>query len=525
MTNSINPGFLDECEREALHEIGAIQPFGALLGGHNSDPTLRYVSANLTGWSWLNPDVVLDQPLAALSPWLSNQQIEHICAAIAGDTKSLVQPSGAKHLLASLCSGPHGKLDGLLSLGSRNWLLELQPALPAEQQVSAYRPVPHSLYRRPRSDEEWTRLCDYLAEQMRVTSSFDRVMVYRFLEDGSGEVIAESLAAGLPPYLGLRYPASDIPQIARLLYMANRHRQIPDAAAKPVAILSHDETTLDLTLSDLRAVSPVHVDYLHNMGATASLSFPVMVRDHFWGLIACHNQTPLALPFAVRERCAEMVQAFALGIASYQTSQRLQVLGRSDRDIRQLIDRIGALRSGMLPDNRLQEELLNLVGASGAALTENDADGGGFEEVLTLGETPSLEQIRELMDWLRVTTMEPVFSTDALSALFPPATRYATIASGMLAVRVGRFTEGARFERGFLWWRPEKLQRVQWAGDPRKSAMFASQSRTLSPRSSFDAWVEISREQAEPWSDLHLLNAKKFRSLVLRDINADLLRD
>lgn len=530
MTTSQSQGFLDECEREALHQIGAIQPFGVLLSGRAGDDTVRCASANLADWLGLAAEAALGRPLTTLAPWLASEQADALARHIAQGAPDTAGGAGrslpaTRLLLASFCEGPLGELDALLSQDAQGWLLELQPALPTGQRHEAFRPVPHALYRVPHSQDDWQRLCDYLADQIRAASGFDRVMVYRFRHEGSGEVIAESLAEGLPPYLGLRYPASDIPRIARTLYLANPHRQIPEAAAKPVPILSQDATVPDLTLSDLRAVSPVHVEYLHNMGVVASLSFPVALRGELWGLIACHHREPRTLPLPVRARCAEMVQVFTIGIAGHRTNQRVAALSHSDREIAQLIDGINGLIDGARPNFHLGRALLRLVGATGAALTENDVDGSGRGLVLTFGITPDPPRIQALLAWLRDSTMEPIFATDALSDLFPPAAYYAEMGSGLLAVRATRFADGKTRERVFLWWRPEQPEVVHWAGDPRKSAMFDAQSSTLSPRSSFEAWLEITRGHCEPWSDGDLLKAKQFRSRVLRDINAELFLD
>ena len=530
MNGSQSPGFLDECEREALHQIGAIQPFGALLGGCAGDDTVHYASANLESWLGIAPAAAIGRTLSTLAPWPASEQADALAQRIRlprpdADTGATGTAPATRLLLASLCSGAHGELDALLSCDGPGWLLELEPALPASQRQQAHRPVPHELYRVPHSLEDWQRLCDFLADEIRAASGFDRVMVYRFRDEGSGEVIAESLADDLPPYLGLRYPASDIPQIARTLYLANPHRQIPDATAKPVPILSVDHATPDLTLSDLRAVSPVHVEYLHNMGVTASLSFPVALRGELWGLIACHHREPRTLPLPLRARCAEMAQVFGLGIVGHRTHRRMAALSYSDRDIGQLIDDINGLINGARPNFHLGRALLRLVGANGAALTENDADGSGQDQILTFGVTPDRRQISALLSWLRGSTMEPIFATDALPDLFQPAADYAETSSGLLAVRATQFTDGARRERIFLWWRPEQPEVVHWAGDPRKSAMFDAQNSTLSPRSSFKAWLETTRGHSEPWSDGDLLKAKQFRSRVLREINAGLFGD
>lgn len=528
-------GFLDECEREQLHRAQSIQPFGVLLGGTAGDPVIRFVSANLADWTGRAPEDLLGQPLTALLPEFPPPQPDSFPGSpVAGSPPvgpdDWMRPSSERRLYGNLLTGPRGLLDGLLSCNESNWLLELEAALPPAQRHDAYRPVPHRLYRMSYSQDEWEAQCQFLIDELRGLTGFERVMVYRFRPDECGEVIRESLAPGLDPYLGLRYPASDIPRIARTLYLANRHRQIPDIGAAPVPILGQDGALADLSLSDLRAVSPVHLEYLGNMGVTASLSFSLVLFGKLWGLIACHHHSPCCLPLSVRERGAEMARVFTLAIAGYQNNRRLMEVSGSDRDIAHLIEsirRAESLRQDAeeLADGRpsshgpaLGRALLSLVGAEGAALIDD-------QEILTFGVTPTQEQIRAQVVWLHSALGDQIFATDALPDLFQEAADCADRASGLLAVRVGRFDDsGERGERLFLWWRPEQPRTVYWAGDPRKGVQFDPDQQTLSPRSSFERWIETTSGHSEPWSDADLLRAKKFRSLVLRDINAALLR-
>jgi light-regulated signal transduction histidine kinase (bacteriophytochrome) len=513
------PGFLAECEREQLHRVQAIQPDGALLGGVTGDPSLRFASANLADWIGHACDEVLGQPLTTILPDFPPPT----------DTTAAtwMQATAGKRLYRNLLSGPRGSLDGLLSCHEHNWLLELETSLPPARRHEADRPVPHRLYRMLHTESDWEQHCQYLADELRAATGFERVMLYRFRDDDCGEVIRESLADGLSPYLGLRYPASDIPQIARTLYLSNRHRQIADIAATPVPIQSHAGAVVDLTLSDLRAVSPVHLAYLKNMGVTASLSFSLVLFGRLWGLIACHHHAPRHLPLPVRERCADMAQAFTLAITVYQNNRRLMEVSGSDREIMELLDALRAAetnqrsadgRFAMNPGPTLGRALLSLVGAEGAALIDGN-------RIITFGITPNRTEIQALTEWLRANLDDQIFATDALSNRFPPAADYADRASGMLAVRAGRFNSAEeRGERIFLWWRPEQPRTVYWAGDPHQHVIFDEQSQHLSPRSSFDRWIETTSGHSEPWTDIDLLRAKKFRSLVLRVINAEVLR-
>lgn len=524
----LDPGFIEACEREALNRIGAIQPYGALLGGCIGDGGIRCASADLEAWLGVPPERALGLPLRELLDRVGAAGAEaglrpEAAAALAQALASAPPPRtghAEKLVLADLTCGLRGPLDAMLSRTAEHWLLELEPALPSAQQRHALRPVPHALYRMPHTAREWDAHCRLLAEQMQRLSGFARVMVYRFLPDGCGEVIAEAAEPGLAPYLGLRYPASDIPQIARDLYLANRHRQIPDVDAAWEPIVAAPGFASDLTLSDLRAVSPVHIEYLHNMEVTASLSFSVVLNESLWGLIACHHHEPRALPLQLRERCADLVQVFALGVSGYQTSRRLAAVSDSDRDIARLAAGIAAFETGADRDFHVGHALLKLVQADGAVLA--DARGG---ELASYGSTPSPAQVQALLTWLERAHPEPVFATNTLPALYSPAAAYQRTASGLLAVRVGAHRDGERFERYFLWFRPEQPQVVYWAGDPRKSKLFDSQSTTRSPRSSFATWLETKTGHAEPWSDTVLLSAKKFRGLLLRHLNSDLLRD
>lgn len=516
-------GFIDECEREALHLMGSIQPFGVLLAGQTGDARIRHVSANAESWLAKPPQALLGLELTEVLPGLcANPEF----TAPASPAKPWMQPQADKLLYPALCDSPAGWLDGWLSCNDTNWLLELEVALAVSERIAAHRPIPHQLYRMPGSESEWRIYCQYLADSLRATTDFERVMIYRFLDDESGEVITESLEPGLSPYLGLRYPASDIPRIARELYLANAHRQIPDRHAEPVAILSQasaDQPPLDLTLSDLRAVSPVHLEYLKNMGVTASLSFSLVVTERLWGLIACHHREPRHLPLPLRQRCEAMCQAFRLAIAGFQGTRRLLEMSESEEDIARLHE---ALRQADAAESenileqtdQLGDILLKLVNASGAALVDGEA-------LIRFGQAPEPDAIRAQVDWLIAACSDTVFTTDHLPDLFPPAREDLERASGLLAVRVRHYSETG--ERIFLWWRPEQPQTVTWAGDPRKSALgdhlSDQQQPMLSPRASFEQWVETTTGCSAPWTNADLLRARKFRGLLLRDINADLL--
>ncbi|RNE94264.1 GAF domain-containing protein [Marichromatium sp. AB32] len=516
MSELATQGFIAECEREQLQRAQSIQPCGALLGGRPGDARIRFASANLAHWLGEEAQAVLGRLLTSLLPDFPPPSVP---GTEEGGDDAWLRPSSDKRFYPDLCIGPRGALDALLSCSAETWLLEFEPALAPAERHAAYRPVPHQLYRMPYSAEDWSRQCQFLVDTLRHITGFSRVLLYRFRDDDCGEVVAESLREGLDPYLGLRYPASDIPQIARRLYLLNPHRQIPDIAAAPVPLLADPEGTLaDLTLSELRAVSPVHLTYLRNMGVSASLSFSLVVSGRLWGLIACHHDQPAQLAPALRARCAEMARAFTLAIYGYQSTRRLMDVSESDREIAALVERLGSggnIESvATAGEGSLAGQLLALVGASGAALIDG-------ERCTTFGQTPPCAALLALCRWLEASETPTVFATAALAEHYPPAREWRDRGSGLLAVRVER--AGVSVSRTFLWWRPEQPQEVHWAGDPRKDALVRSGDGELSPRASFARWVEVTSGQAEPWGERELLRAKRFRGLILHAINADLL--
>jgi len=505
--STLDPGFLEECEREALHHIGAIQPYGALLGGRLGDATVRAVSADLDAWLGRPAASLLGRALwPLLADWLGRYFLlpAPLAAAVAVELRpepcGIARGSGWRPRLASYPAHRDAPIVVLL-------------------QSDALRPVPHALYRMPHSPKEWDAHCSLLAAQMQRVSGFDRVMVYRFLPDACGEVIAEAAQPGLAPYLGLRYPASDIPQVARALYLANRHRQIPTVSPNPVPVLAMPDFTPDLTLSDLRAVSPVHIDYLRNMEVTASLSFSVVLNGALWGLIACHHHAPRHLPLQLRERCADLVQVFSLGIAGYQTAQ---AAGAADRDRRlssRLAAGIAAFETGALAalDDMLARvpDALPLHVAKGRLHARMKQPAAAVEALKTaVALAPDEVRPRVLLAQALMRVEQP----DAAAAAYREALRLEPKHHGAQLGLARLQLQRRQYDDA------RAPQTVYWAGDPRKSTLFDGQSNMRSPRSSFAAWLETKTGHAEPWSDTVLLSAKKFRSLLLRQMNADLLR-
>ncbi|MDQ2151168.1 ATP-binding protein [Alcaligenaceae bacterium C4P045] len=341
------------------------------------------------------------------------------------------------------------------------------------------------------------------AEEIRGITGYNRVLVYRFDDDGHGTVIAESGDGTLPTFLDHRFPASDIPPQARELYISNRVRLISDAAYQPVPLApaAIDGAPIDLSAANLRSVSPVHLEYMRNMGTMASMSVSLVIDGKLWGLISCHNAQARAVGPQVRAACEFLGRIVAQQIgATYRVLENAQRLAskRIETELVAKLSRASSLQIGM---TETPELWLRLANAHGVAIV----DQGRIDVV---GETPSLAQIADIVDWLGRQPIERPLATDHLAALLPVAETFADKASGLIAVPISQLH--ASF---ILWFRPEVVRTVKWSGDPRKPV--DPGSGRLHPRKSFAAWQEQLRQRSVPWRESEIEAVADLRNALI----------
>ena len=352
-------------------------------------------------------------------------------------------------------------------------------------------------------------LCQLLAEDIRRVTGFDRALVYRFDRDWHGTVLAEDGNGVLPSYLDLRFPASDIPAQARELYRRNRLRIIPDAGYVPVPIrpaATPAGKPLDISQSVLRSVSPVHVEYMRNMGTMASMSVSILVDGALWGLVSCHNGGAKRVLLQARNACDVLTQIFALQLSAKvrgeQAEQRL-ALGAVQARLLGFMAEEDSFVDGLL---KHPADVLALVNAAGAAVVTAD-------RCRLLGSTPAEGEVRALYDWLsNQTDGDEVFATEALSEVFSKAEAFADRASGLLAISVSK-----KYASYILWFRPEVVRTVKWGGNPVKAAQLDPEGGPdrLHPRKSFEIWKETVKGRSLPWSVPEVEAAKDLRASVL----------
>jgi light-regulated signal transduction histidine kinase (bacteriophytochrome) len=343
-------------------------------------------------------------------------------------------------------------------------------------------------------------LCDDAARIFRDVTGYDRVMIYRFDEEGHGQVIAEERRADIEALLGNRYPATDIPQMARRLYQRNRVRVLVDVGYTPAPLtpvlspLTGDH--LDMSLCALRSVSPVHVQYLKNMGVGATLVASLMVGGRLWGLVSCHHYAPRTAHFEIRAVCELLAETLATRIAALESFAE----GQAEIAVRRLEQRMIEAIAG---NGDWRSALFD---GSGAILRPLDATGAAllFEgEVLTVGEVPGTPQLRELSAWLDGRPHMKLHATASLGLDVPQFAALAQVASGIIAAPVSA-TQGEYL----IWFRPEQVRTLTWGGDPFKPVTIGNNPRDLSPRRSFAQWHQLVEGTSEPWSGADLAAAR-----------------
>jgi chemotaxis family two-component system sensor kinase Cph1 len=349
-------------------------------------------------------------------------------------------------------------------------------------------------------------LCDSAAQIFRELTGYDRVMVYRFDDEGHGEVFSETKKAELEAFLGNRYPASDIPQIARRLYERNRVRLLVDINYTPIPLVPRlspiSGGDLDMSLCFLRSVSPIHVQYLKNMGVAATLVVSLMVGGRLWGLISCHHYSPRFLPFEMRAICellAEVIGTRLTALESFAQGQGELSVRRLEQRMIESISRDGDWRGALFDSAR---SLLLPLGATGAALLY---DG----QIMTTGEVPGTEHIREISAWLESKLIDGVYSTSGLGALEPSFVLLTPVASGIAATRIS----GEPNEM-LVWFRGERVRTVTWGGNPFKPVSVGDDPSDLSPRRSFAQWHQIVEGTSDPWTVADMTAARLIGSSV-----------
>ncbi len=476
---------LGSCDREAIHVPGSIQPHGLLLVTHRETLGVHHVAGDVEARLGVGDrDGLL---------------LEHVLGEALADRAAALARSGmTSGYLGQLAAAAGETLDVSAHLSGQHLVIELEPA--SASAVAAALRLDH-LEAAATVFEQATSLqalCERAAVAFRSLTGFDRVMVYHFLDDDAGRVLAEARRHDTHAFLNHHFPATDIPRQARALYVRNLTRVIPDIAYRPAPLRPAwtEADPLDMSDSSLRSVSPIHLQYLANMGVVASASISIVRDGKLWGLIACHNQSARLMPYDVRAACRALAGTLARQIKAKEEAEgyRQRIRLRSfEEEVIRLLSRDGTLDPVL---SNHMGELRRMFDADGVVVLR-----GG--ERVAEGVTPEADAVRRLAAWIAGRTEDTTYATDRLQEAYPDA--QASAASGVLAI-----TLSADDPWLVLWFRIEQVEVVNWAGNPHDK-MTSGADGVLTPRTSFEAWQELVRGRARPWSAQQVDAARRLR--------------
>ena len=493
---------LANCADEPIRFPGAIQPHGVLLTLSEPDLKIIQVSANVATLFNRTPEALLGQPLHSLiGP-------EHAQAVQAMAELNTFIDAPPLHVTLN-----GAEFEGLLHRHQNVLVLEFEPHLKDFQPraLNGRTSDLGKMLRRLQSAKTLAALYDISVTEIQAMTGYDRVLIYRFEEEGHGQVIAEASAPSMELFNGLFFPASDIPEQARELYRTNWLRIIPNADYTPVPLVPklRPDTgePLDLSFATLRSVSPIHCQYMQNMGVLSSMSISLMKGDKLWGLISCGNRTPLLVPNELRTACQTIGQVLSLQISamealdlSHQREEKVEALAQLDKAMKASDHNVF---DGLAKQPRL---LMDLTLAGGVAIIED-------KQLHRYGNCPEPAQIRALHKWLQASG-EPVFASHNLASVYPPAAEFQQVASGVLAMGLPK-----PVDNGVLWFRPEVKENINWSGDPKKPLDLENSDAgmRLRPRTSFEIWKVEMAGISTKWSHGDLFAANDLRRSALEN--------
>lgn len=491
---------LTNCDREPIHIPGSIQPHATVLVLEEPSLKILQTSANCAETLGLEAANLLGRELADL---LAEKDLRFVQGILNK------QIEASPHYLPPMAVGSLGHVfeavvhrhQGVILLELERWS-DQDTMLHEEVYVSLKHTLNHL-----QGTRSVVEFCQLAAEHVRSFTGFDRIMVYRFADDASGHVIAESKRDDLESYLGLHYPASDIPKQARVLFVKSQLRLNPDVRYRPVALeptLRPDtQQPLDMSYCVTRSMSPIHAEYLQNMGVAASMSISIVVGEELWGLFACHHYSPRYVAHNTRMACEFLAHMLSLQVGNKESEEQHEYRLALTHEHRKLADAMAMQAEFHHTLNHSPGHAYMGMDAGGSALILND-------EVYLRGHTPDEKSVQTLAYQLAENIEPAVWATDHLGRHFPGWEELAGVASGVLAARLSRNSPAFVF-----WFRPEESQTMNWAGDPAKPVETGPLGDRLTPRKSFDLWQQEVRGTSKPWLACEVEAARMLRQTIL----------
>ncbi|MBW6424761.1 GAF domain-containing protein [Rhizobium sp. XQZ8] len=485
---------LTNCDREPIHIPGSIQPHGCLLACDAAGAIILHCSGNVPEMLSINGDII-------------GRRLEEI---VGGDAAHTLRNALATSDDPARPALRHGlkllngeSFDASIHRFESKVILEFEPASVDNDQPLE---VARMLISRIRNMTSLDKLIESSARLIYAMLGYDRVMIYRFEQDGAGKVISEYKRRDLESFKGQYFPAGDIPKQARALYVKNTVRVISDASNPRVPIIPEfDESgnPLDLSFAHLRSVSPVHCEYLRNMGVAASMSISIVVEGELWGLIACHHYSPKILSLPQRIAAETFGEFFSLHLSALKQRQLMETAGQARRSLDLFLQvaahhaDIGALLRSSLAD------FGRMLPCDGIGLWLDEVWAGE-------GTVPPTGLISELADLVGAVAGGRVWSTHQMEGDLPASRISPENVAGVLAIPLSQRPRDYLF-----FFRREVVQTLNWAGNPEKLYETGPLGDRLTPRKSFAIWKEAVHHQAQPWTDADREIADAIRAVLV----------
>lgn len=496
---------LATCESEPVQTPGCIQAHGVLIAVRVADMAILQISENALGFLGVTAQALLGKPVEQVIGGIHLQRLRNMLAHEALERNAVYAFTMDAPNAQALDVCAH-TLDGVL-------LLELEATgRTASVGDGDFFSRVSKAVGRLQSAVGLNDFCQQVANEVRGITGLDRVMVYKFHADYHGEVVAESKRSDLPAWLGLHFPEADIPKPARDIYQRIWIRPLPHAAGPLVEMLplANPDTgqPLNMTYCALRGASVMYTEYLANLGVAASLTMPILIEGKLWAMIACHHMAPTHFAHPLRSACELLAQVASLQLKATERVEQLALRVKVDAVHQKLMVK-AAQEGDLLALSDREPSLLDAMDAHGAALYHRD-------RWWCAGNTPTVEQLDALAEWLNArpdfdSAERPAYVTDNLARDYPDGRAIANVASGVIAVRVSRLRRDL-----ILWFRPQTQQTIAWAGNPAdKPQVVGPNGLRLTPRRSFELFMESVRERSLPWTALEVESALRLRQLVM----------
>ena len=494
------------CDSEPIHIPGCIQEHGFLLGLVAESLLIRYCSENVLAYTGFTHQQLLGKPLQQLCSTEQENLLREFLAAAAFDQS---QPFVFTINNVKYNTKPH--------ISNSTVILEFEPFPDGGLDLPNLYKQTQQFVSYLNDAQDLRQLCRSIAMETKAITGYDRVMIYRFDKNYNGEVIAEAKQDDLLPLLGHNYPHTDIPAQARALYLTNMLRMIVDVDYAPVPLYTiaddKEDKQLDLSLSILRSVSPIHIEYLKNMGVKATLTISLLQDNKLWGLISCHHYSKKNIPHYTRLSALLQGYFFMSQIKVRQAADEYNYAQSIEHNTRPLLE-LMSTEDNFIAQHSHDPLLKDCIRASGLVIVLNDT-------IHRNGKVPPDEQLFPLLDWLKDQANGGQFSTDHLIEVYPPAATMNDTAAGLIYHSLGTGNKNCA-----LWFRPEMEKSINWAGNPSKAVVMDSAGARLSPRKSFELWKEVVKYYSEEWQTPELSTAALLASNLQKQAHlADIRRE